>query len=180
MYDRLQTFIPDYQMYPTRSCYCASISKRGSIQGTIHFSSSQKRGLDLPGHSVHNCLAKCALISRSRLENMWFCYREPGWRWPCVYRHNKFYQRKFRIHAELEVASAIDVINDLGLDTLTFLAVTVIVVPAFRILKASPVSKSHCISFVFVWNCHTLLIIEINFSYPFRVVRPLALIWCES
>ncbi|GAB2247121.1 hypothetical protein Droror1_Dr00007003 [Drosera rotundifolia] len=42
-------------------------------------------------------------------------------------------------HSTLEVASAIDVINDLGLDTLTFLAVTVLIVPAFRILKASPV-----------------------------------------
>ncbi|CAA7393973.1 unnamed protein product [Spirodela intermedia] len=127
-------------MYPTRSCYCASISKRG----TIAFSCSHKRELHLSGHYVHNCLRKCALISRNRLENMWFYYREPGWRWPRIYHHNKFHQRKFRIHAELEVASAIDVINDLGLDTLTFLAVTVIVVPAFRFLKASPILGFFC------------------------------------
>ncbi|CAI0448616.1 unnamed protein product [Linum tenue] len=38
-----------------------------------------------------------------------------------------------------KVAGAVEVINDLGLDTLTFLAVTVIVVPAFRFIKASPI-----------------------------------------
>ncbi|GFP86834.1 k(+) efflux antiporter 3 chloroplastic [Phtheirospermum japonicum] len=48
------------------------------------------------------------------------------------------YYAKFRIHASLDVASAVDVINDLGLDTLTFLAVTVLVVPGFKMIKASP------------------------------------------
>ncbi|KAI3445832.1 hypothetical protein Pfo_002497 [Paulownia fortunei] len=52
-------------------------------------------------------------------------------------RHIK--QVRFRIHASLDVASAVDVINDLGLDTLTFLAVTVLVVPAFKMIKASPI-----------------------------------------
>ncbi|CAA0806746.1 K(+) efflux antiporter 3- chloroplastic [Striga hermonthica] len=46
---------------------------------------------------------------------------------------------RFRIHASLDVASAVDVINDLGLDTLTFLAVTVLVVPGFKMIKASPI-----------------------------------------
>ncbi|KAK8530068.1 hypothetical protein V6N12_060826 [Hibiscus sabdariffa] len=49
------------------------------------------------------------------------------------------HQRRLRIHATVEVASAIDVINDLGLDTLTFLAVTVMVVPTFKIFRASPI-----------------------------------------
>ncbi|CAI0448708.1 unnamed protein product [Linum tenue] len=44
-----------------------------------------------------------------------------------------------RISSNIEVAGAVEVINDLGLDTLTFLAVTVIVVPAFRFIKASPI-----------------------------------------
>ncbi|KAK1277866.1 hypothetical protein QJS04_geneDACA003351 [Acorus gramineus] len=48
-------------------------------------------------------------------------------------------KERFRMHAELDVASAIDVINDLGFDTLTFLGVTVMVVPAFRIIKVSPI-----------------------------------------
>lgn len=47
--------------------------------------------------------------------------------------------KNLRMHVGLDVASAVDVINDLGLDTLTFLAVTVLVVPAFKILRASPV-----------------------------------------
>jgi hypothetical protein len=33
-----------------------------------------------------------------------------------------------------------DVINNLGLDTLTFLAATVFVVPTFKAMKASPVT----------------------------------------
>ncbi|KAK2987426.1 hypothetical protein RJ640_018563, partial [Escallonia rubra] len=42
-------------------------------------------------------------------------------------------------YAAIDVATAVDVINDLGMDTLTFLAVTVIIVPAFKIIKASPI-----------------------------------------
>ncbi|XP_019421720.1 PREDICTED: K(+) efflux antiporter 3, chloroplastic isoform X2 [Lupinus angustifolius] len=38
-----------------------------------------------------------------------------------------------------DVAGAVEVINDLGSDTLTFLAVTVIIVPTFKLLKASPI-----------------------------------------
>ena len=49
--------------------------------------------------------------------------------------------KRFQLHAVVDVASAVDVINDLGLDTLTFLAVTVLIVPAFKALKASPVSS---------------------------------------
>ncbi|KAK9110808.1 hypothetical protein Sjap_018868 [Stephania japonica] len=46
---------------------------------------------------------------------------------------------RFQMYTELDVAGAVDVINDLGSDTLTFLVVTVLVVPAFKILKASPI-----------------------------------------
>ena len=41
--------------------------------------------------------------------------------------------------AEVSIAAGLDVINDLGLDTLTFLAATVFVVPTFKAIKASPV-----------------------------------------
>lgn len=53
--------------------------------------------------------------------------------------HKKFTWRKHRINAELEFANAVDVVNDLGLDTMTFFAVTVMVIPAFKVIKASPV-----------------------------------------
>ncbi|KAL0559812.1 hypothetical protein IC582_000189 [Cucumis melo] len=48
-------------------------------------------------------------------------------------------RERLRTRAALDVAAAVDVINDLGLDTLTFLAVTVVVVPLFRKVKASPI-----------------------------------------
>ncbi|KAK8963281.1 hypothetical protein KSP40_PGU002434 [Platanthera guangdongensis] len=47
----------------------------------------------------------------------------------------------FPIRSVIDVASAVDVINDLGFDTLTFLAVTVMVVPAFKFIRANPVSS---------------------------------------
>ncbi|XP_048492758.1 K(+) efflux antiporter 3, chloroplastic isoform X2 [Beta vulgaris subsp. vulgaris] len=47
--------------------------------------------------------------------------------------------KRFQLHAVVDIATAVDVINDLGMDTLTFLVVTVIIVPAFRTLKASPI-----------------------------------------
>nr|GMD07230.1 K(+) efflux antiporter 3, chloroplastic [Ipomoea batatas] len=46
---------------------------------------------------------------------------------------------RYQTYASVDVATAVDVINDLGMDTLTFLAVTVLVVPAFRTIKASPI-----------------------------------------
>nr|ACN27696.1 unknown [Zea mays] len=48
-----------------------------------------------------------------------------------------------RAGMDMDLASgAVEVINDLGFDTLTFLGVTVLVVPAFRVVKASPVKFS--------------------------------------
>lgn len=63
-----------------------------------------------------------------------------GWR-GLSFSNNRLQARGegFRTYAAAEVAGAIDVINDLGLDTLTFLAVTVIVVPVFKIARASPI-----------------------------------------
>ncbi|KAL1196378.1 K(+) efflux antiporter 3 [Cardamine amara subsp. amara] len=54
-------------------------------------------------------------------------------------RWSEFSGRRVQTYAGLDVASAVDVINDLGFDTLTFLMVTVIIVPVFRVLKASPI-----------------------------------------
>ncbi|KAI3435058.1 RCK N-terminal domain-containing protein [Psidium guajava] len=58
-----------------------------------------------------------------------------------LHRNNHRLDRfeRAQIRASIDVASAVDVINDLGMDTLTFLAVTVAVVPTFKILKASPI-----------------------------------------
>lgn len=61
-----------------------------------------------------------------------------------LHKCRKPFRRRLGTYASLDVASAIDVINDLGFDTLTFLAVTVMVVPAFRTLKASPILGFFC------------------------------------
>ncbi|KAM1242637.1 hypothetical protein ACFX2G_034972 [Malus domestica] len=62
-----------------------------------------------------------------------------GWRGLYLSNHRPVHSKRLRTHVGLDVASAVDVINDLGFDTLTFLAVTVIIVPAFKIIKASPI-----------------------------------------
>ncbi|KAI3883613.1 hypothetical protein MKX03_016295 [Papaver bracteatum] len=54
-------------------------------------------------------------------------------------RLKKVQKGKFKICAQYDVASAVDVINDLGFDTLTFLGVTVLIVPAFKLIKSSPI-----------------------------------------
>lgn len=78
--------------------------------------------------------------------------------WGGFYTSNRRLHRleRSQIHAAVDVATAVDVINDLGLDTLTFLMVTVLVVPAFKILKASPVrirslTFSLQLSFIICW-----------------------------
>ncbi|XP_062082719.1 K(+) efflux antiporter 3, chloroplastic isoform X1 [Humulus lupulus] len=74
-------------------------------------------------------------FERPPLRSSWLC--DQGG----LYVANKrsAHRARSRIYATIDVATAVDVINDLGLDTLTFLAVTVIVVPAFKIIKASPI-----------------------------------------
>jgi hypothetical protein len=49
-------------------------------------------------------------------------------------------QKSHVVRAQVtELASGIEVINNLGLDTLTFLGATVVIVPAFKAIKQSPV-----------------------------------------
>ncbi|CAN0920991.1 K(+) efflux antiporter 3, chloroplastic [Linum grandiflorum] len=57
----------------------------------------------------------------------------------CLFREKLNRGERIRLFSTSEIAGAVEVINDLGLDTLTFLAVTVVVVPVFRIIKASPI-----------------------------------------
>lgn len=61
----------------------------------------------------------------------------PSWRGLCKSRWERLLT-----NVAYDVAGAVEVINDLGLDTLTFLAVTVLIVPTFKSLKASPVRSS--------------------------------------
>ncbi|KAL2622723.1 hypothetical protein R1flu_002928 [Riccia fluitans] len=47
--------------------------------------------------------------------------------------------QRWGIRAQVELAGGMDVIGNLGLDTLTFLAATVLIVPAFKAIKQSPI-----------------------------------------
>lgn len=57
-------------------------------------------------------------------------------------KNRQLHWERFRASAAYDVAGAVEVINDLGLDTLTFLAVTVLIVPTFKLMRASPVRIS--------------------------------------
>ncbi|KAG5023225.1 hypothetical protein JHK82_019127 [Glycine max] len=61
----------------------------------------------------------------------WKGLYRPRWEW-------------LQTNVAYDVAGAVEVINDLGLDTLTFLAVTVLIVPTFKSLKASPILGFFC------------------------------------
>lgn len=78
-------------------------------------------------------------VSRNFLGNPLLAASVYSWRGLDFSNHGPAHSERFRMFAALDVAAAVDVINDLGFDTLTFLAVTVIIVPAFKIIKASPV-----------------------------------------
>jgi len=64
--------------------------------------------------------------------------------WKGLYRPR---WERLQTNVAYDVAEGVDVINDLGLDTLTFLAVTVIIVPTFKSLKASPVRSFWSLAF---------------------------------
>ncbi|KAK4271358.1 hypothetical protein QN277_020062 [Acacia crassicarpa] len=62
-----------------------------------------------------------------------------GWKGLYFSRYRQLHWERFRENVAYDVAGAVEVMNDLGLDTLTFLAVTVLIVPTFKLMKASPI-----------------------------------------
>ncbi|KAL2925999.1 K(+) efflux antiporter 3 chloroplastic [Bienertia sinuspersici] len=106
---------------------------------SLHTFSSRDRLVRLPSYSILPRLQEANVTNnvREKLSTSvpaYFSHRK------LTFSSSRSGDRKgFQLHAVVDVASAVDVINDLGLDTLTFLAVTVIIVPAFRTLKASPI-----------------------------------------
>lgn len=122
----------------------------------------------------------------------------------CIGRKKLFFsssgaadRNKFQLHAVVDVAAAVDVINDLGMDTLTFLGVTVLIVPALRALKASPVRyfNSCTIPDLRVFSCiqemnyikYTMIFyfkfecqygLEIMFGFFFHADTWIFLCWC--
>ncbi|KAK9110931.1 hypothetical protein Scep_018450 [Stephania cephalantha] len=119
---------------------CAVIYKIGPLRVYPHCSSMLRHNLCLPfshrqkvgslsytpNHSKNSGLRGADLLTSSVF----------SWLRRCNSKRAR--RARFQMYAELDVAGAVDVINDLGSDTLTFLVVTVLVVPAFKMLKASP------------------------------------------
>lgn len=67
-----------------------------------------------------------------------------GWNLSYFSKHRPLRWDRLQTNVSYDVASAVEVINDLGLDTLTFLAVTVFIVPSFKLIKASPILGFFC------------------------------------
>ncbi|XP_052206067.1 K(+) efflux antiporter 3, chloroplastic [Diospyros lotus] len=87
-------------------------------------------------HGIRRCFPFTAKLSYSRLLLSPLVSSERGFYF-C--NHRQAPRERFLVCAALDVGSAVDVINDLGLDTLTLLAVTVLIIPAFKYIKASPI-----------------------------------------
>ncbi|KAI7990458.1 hypothetical protein LOK49_LG12G00623 [Camellia lanceoleosa] len=87
-------------------------------------------------HRISHCISFTANVSKGRPLLSPSIFSERGF---CFFNHGLARRERFRIYTALDVSGAVDVINDLGLDILTLLAVTVMVVPAFKIIKTSPI-----------------------------------------
>ncbi|OVA18973.1 Regulator of K+ conductance [Macleaya cordata] len=110
-----------------------------SSRHSFYVQSSYNQQIGRLSYTINHRKIHCSFISGSSSGGTAFLTPYIfGWR-GCYIRRKQVQRRRFQIYAEYDVASAIDVINDLGLDTLTFLGVTVLVVPAFKIIKASPI-----------------------------------------
>lgn len=105
-----------------------------------YISYSYNQQLQLPLRISHSRVQTLSYFTANILKaKPWGSYCVDGCK-RVLFKHKQVLRNGFCLYASLDVASAVDVINDLGLDTLTFLAVTVLVVPGFKIIKASPVS----------------------------------------
>lgn len=71
-----------------------------------------------------------------------------GWKGFHFPKYRPVRWERLKANVAYDVADAVEVINDLGLDTLTFLAVTVVIVPTFKSIKASPVRRFWCLTFL--------------------------------
>ncbi|XP_058081393.1 K(+) efflux antiporter 3, chloroplastic-like isoform X2 [Magnolia sinica] len=128
-----------YQRSPIKAYPCAY---SGPKKHYFHISSFHNEQVDLISGSACRRISHCSLVARSSFKGFHMPLFTPtkfGWKGNHVCGREKSHTGRFQTCAQIDVATAVDVINDLGFDTLTFLAVTVVVVPAFRIFKASPI-----------------------------------------
>ncbi|XP_044490612.1 K(+) efflux antiporter 3, chloroplastic [Mangifera indica] len=123
------------QTSPT-GAYTHDISNFGTHYYSMQYSYKQR--VHVPSHVVNDRISHHSFASRynGRLSLTSSIFGQKGFYFS---NQRQGHRERFRKYATVDVAGAIDVINDLGLDTLTFLGVTVIVVPAFKIARASPI-----------------------------------------
>ncbi|BBN13424.1 K+:H+ antiporter [Marchantia polymorpha subsp. ruderalis] len=97
---------------------------RNRIGNSVPFSPLQGQLSRITRPSNH---LSCAILNRrlSKHESNWTLHRTGS--------------RSVIVKAQVELAGGMDVIGNLGLDTLTFLAATVLIVPAFKAIKQSPI-----------------------------------------
>ncbi|KAB1206734.1 K(+) efflux antiporter 3, chloroplastic [Morella rubra] len=105
-----------------------------------HMSYSHNQQLCLPSSARNYRTRRGSFVSGYFSEGTHLLFPSvSNWGGFCFSKHSLASWERSRVFAALDVANAVEVINDLGLDTLTFLAVTVLVVPAFKIIRASPI-----------------------------------------
>lgn len=108
--------------------------------------SDNKPGAPLLSHRVNYRISQRISVSEHCYENTIYRNSFPssfsGWKGFYFSKHRPAHWEGLRTRVAYDVAGAIEVINDLGLDTLTFLAVTVLIVPTFKLMRASPVRIS--------------------------------------
>ncbi|XP_030944509.1 K(+) efflux antiporter 3, chloroplastic isoform X2 [Quercus lobata] len=125
------------QKSPIRA-YSHAISRLG--EQYVHISSSYNRKVCLPSSAISYGIIHRSFVSEYIFEGTPSLISSvSNYGGFCFSNHRLGPCKRSRVYAALDVASAVDVINDLGLDTLTFLGVTVLVVPAFKTIKASPI-----------------------------------------
>lgn len=127
-------FLTQASFTKANSCGCPCTNRR-------YISYSYNQRLQLPLGTSHFRINNLSYLTTNTLKaKSWGSSCIDGCKRALFFKHKQVLRNGFCLYASLDVASAVDVINDLGLDTLTFLAVTVLVVPGFKIIKASPVS----------------------------------------
>lgn len=113
--------------------------------------SDNKQVRPFPSHRVNHNIRPDISVSENGFEHTTsFAYSFSGWKGFYYSKRRPVHWERLQTSAAYDVAGAVEVINDLGLDTLTFLAVTVLIVPTFKLIKASPVRTFGVLSFFFL------------------------------
>nr|XP_029152250.1 K(+) efflux antiporter 3, chloroplastic isoform X4 [Arachis hypogaea] len=115
-------------------CYAISSFSRSSIFKVC----SDKKQVSLLSLGVsYRSTSVSENLCQSKLLNVPSFY---SWKGFYLSKYTPLRFERLQTSATYDVAGAVEVIHDLGLDTLTFLAVTVLIVPTFKSIKASPVN----------------------------------------